>query len=261
MLLTEPPPSPYDVHFRVFGIPVRISPVFWIVVLVLGINPRGGTRPAELVIWIAVVLVSILVHEMGHAAMQRRFGGRPWITLYALGGLASCDDCDRRPSSQVLISLAGPVAGFLLALAAVTVVLLSGHPFGWTWADEVDWGAAGIIEATVLPMLGGMWYWEPFASQSADDLLGSALAVNILWGLVNLLPIYPLDGGRVAREVCTLKNPRAGIVLSLRISIIAAIAMAIAAAVAWQSLFTTIMFGYLAYSSYMTLQAYESQRW
>ena len=64
---------------------------------------------------------------MGHAFLQRYYGGHPWITLYSFGGLASCNDCDRSPRSQILISLAGPVAGFLLAGLVIVVLRLTGH--------------------------------------------------------------------------------------------------------------------------------------
>jgi stage IV sporulation protein FB len=255
MFLAEPPPSRYDLHLRVLGFPVRITPYFWLGAAMLGINPRGGTPPGDLLMWIAVVFVSIVVHELGHALVQRRFGGRPWITLTALGGLASCDDCDRRPRSQILISLAGPVAGFALVGLIVILLRLTGHDLGWTTASDYPDQDLGF------PMLGGTWHWKPFGSRHADRLLSLVLFVNILWGLVNLLPIYPLDGGRISREVCTLRRPRQGIVLSLRISVVAAAAMAVIGAIAWQSIYSALMFGYLAYSSYTTLQSYESQRW
>src|SRR5688500_3784168 len=101
MFLSEPPRSNGDLHFRVFGFPVRVHPYFWLVTAIMGLGSGDeGTAPMELLTWVGVVFVSILVHELGHAFLQRRFGGRPWITLYGLGGLASCDDCDRSPYSQ-----------------------------------------------------------------------------------------------------------------------------------------------------------------
>ena len=93
----------------------------------VGLGGPRARRRLEFLIWVAVVFVSILVHELGHAFTQRHFGGHPWITLHALGGLASCDDCDRRPSSQILISLAGPAAGFLLAAVIVMILAATGH--------------------------------------------------------------------------------------------------------------------------------------
>jgi Zn-dependent protease len=201
-------------------------------------------------LWVAVVFVSILVHELGHAFLQRHFGGHPWITLYGLGGLAMCDDCDRSPRSQILISLAGPAAGFLLAALVVALLAVTGHFRGLQWdLMPVNW------------MPFDLAYWSANHKPSLRDAaVGDLLWVNIFWGLVNLLPIYPLDGGRVAREVLTLAHPRRGIVQSLWLSIFAAAAVAAFGAVVLQSIFMALFFGYLAYANYQTLQAYE-QRW
>ncbi|MGD0882088.1 MAG: hypothetical protein ABSB09_11025, partial [Acidimicrobiales bacterium] len=75
-----------------------------------------------------------------------------------------------------------------------------------------------------------------------------------------LLPIYPLDGGQIAREVLVQSHPREGIRASLCLSIAAAVAMAVIGLTQWhRDLFVVAMFGYLAYSSYMTLQAYNGR--
>src|SRR6185436_11971377 len=128
MLLGEPPPTQADVHFRLFGIPIRVHPYFWIVSLIMGAGGIGGkAEPVDALVWVVVVFISILVHELGHAFMQRTYGGHPWITLYGLGGLASCNDCDRSPRRQIIISLAGPIAGFLLAAVILLAMRLTGQ--------------------------------------------------------------------------------------------------------------------------------------
>jgi stage IV sporulation protein FB len=257
-MLFEPPSSPADVHFRVFGFPVRIHPYFWIGTVLLGINGKSETPPAELLTWVAVVFVSILVHELGHAIVQRHFGGHPWITLHAFGGLASCDDCDRQPRSQILISLAGPAAGFLLALVMVAAFRATGHTIGFQSGDNFNFEGTGLTSAHALDLPFSILYWQELANVNADRLVSMLLQVNILWGLVNLLPVYPLDGGRVSREVCSLNNPRKGIVTSLQISIAAAALMAAYALISWGSFFTAFFFGYLAYQSYRALNAYRA---
>jgi Zn-dependent protease len=255
MLLAEPPPTQADIHFRLAGIPIRVHPFFWLVTLVMGLGGSGDTRPEELLTWILVVFISVVVHELGHAFLQRRFGGRPWITLHGIGGMASCDDCDDRPRSQILIALAGPAAGFLLAAMVFVVIRLTGRAGGWTVSSIRP---AGFID---YPLLGGLLFFEPFGSTIANNFILNMLWVNIVWGLVNLLPVYPLDGGRVAREVLTLRHPRRGIIWSYQLSMAAGAAMAVYGLFAWQSLFVAVMFGYLAYSSYQALQAYQRNYW
>src|SRR3954453_23886112 len=89
MILGEPPPSQGDLHFRLFGFPVRVHPFFWIATVFLGMGGSEKADPLDTLVWVAVVFVSILVHEMGHAIVQTYFGGHPRITLYGFGGLAS----------------------------------------------------------------------------------------------------------------------------------------------------------------------------
>jgi stage IV sporulation protein FB len=254
MLLYEPPPSQADLHFRVLGIPVRVSPWFWLTTLILGVRVRGGTPPAEFVSWIVVVFVSVLIHELGHALVQRHYGGHPWITLQALGGLASCNDCDRGPWSQIVISLAGPGAGFLLALIVAAALRSAGAE------PAMAWGTADRPSMIDLPLAFMTISWKPLTSEVANLLAWQLFWVNIMWGLVNLLPVYPLDGGRVSRELFTLRDPRRGVVASLWVSIIIAAGMAAFAILVWRSLFTAAMFGYMAFTNYQTLQSYQNHQ-
>lgn len=261
MILAEPPPSQGDIHFRVFGIPVRIHPFFWVISLIIAIQ-GSSTPPAVVLSWIVAVFVSILIHELGHALVQRRYGGSPRIVLHGMGGLAICGDCDRSSRAQILISLAGPAAGFLFAAATLVLVRVAGHRVGITLGDQLP--AEHILNFARPPVeqhiVGMLFYWERFASPHVDLMLWNLLWINIMWGAINLLPIYPLDGGHISRELCQLRHPREGLILSLRISMIAAIAMAIVG-LSWQSLFTVLMFGYFAYSSYKTLEAYRASLW
>jgi Zn-dependent protease len=245
MFLGEPPPTQADLHFRLFGFPVRVHPFFWVVTLLLGL---GGdvADPVNTLIWVAVVFVSILVHELGHTFLQRYYGGEPRITLYSFGGLASCDDCDRSPRAQILISLAGPIAGFLLAGVVVAVLAASGHLKGFELSlFPVDWMPFDLE-----------YYAQHDKLSPRDTLIGDLLQVNILWGLMNLLPIYPLDGGRIARELFTLNNARGGIIQSLQLSIGVAVLVGIYALVN-RDWYLCLLFGLLAYGNFQTLQNYR----
>ena len=83
----EPVETPYDVFWRMFGVDIRINPWFWVMSAALGWDAVHQGVPF-LLLWIACVLVSILVHEFGHIMMGRFFGAEGHIVLYSMGGLA-----------------------------------------------------------------------------------------------------------------------------------------------------------------------------
>lgn len=223
MLFTNAGPGPYDVRFSLLGVPIRISPAFWIVSLFLGSqNSLEGA-----LLWVACVLVSILVHEMGHALVQRLFGGRPEVVLYAFGGFAAAPGVRDTTWRNILISFAGPAAGF--ALCGLVVALRS----------------AGVLND----------------SPRMDYVHHAMVFINWFWSLVNLAPIWPLDGGRIARETLTaVLKPSAGIVVSLGISAVFGAVLAVYLYRQTGSIWNAALFGVLAYQSYEALQQYRASR-
>ena len=242
-MLGAPSPTPYDLRFSLLGVPVRVHPFFWVISALLGFFPDD---PTAMLMWVAVVFVSILVHEMGHALAMRYFGHNPSVVLYAGGGLAMYQSMDspwssfgtsynkprESPWSSIIISAAGPAAGFLLA--AIVVIYL----------------IAGSVSMNFLGVSIGM----------GDQLAGRLglfvffmLLVNIFWGLVNLLPIYPLDGGQIAREIAKMISPYDGIRISLWISLFAAAGVALLG-FRFGQMFIGIMFAYFGFMNYQMLQ-------
>jgi Zn-dependent protease len=196
-MLAEPQQTPFDIDFQVAGVPVRISGLFWLGTGLIGWGvcqsfARGDQRQLllYLAIWTAVVLFSILVHELGHALMYRRFGQEARIVLYHFGGLAIPTNWGRRrhlrPSERFLVSAAGPVAQLLLALAVILVLRGAGYlaPFPIESVGE----SLGLYE--------GRPFRSPYGLALADFLL----YVNIMWPILNLMPVPPLDGGQMVRE-------------------------------------------------------------
>src|SRR5262245_44712779 len=97
-----------------FGIHVRVHPFFWLIACLLGADYLERLGPVYLLLWVACMFVSILVHELGHVVMGRAFGARGHIVLYSFGGLAiGSSDLPRR-WQRVAVLFAGPFAGFLL---------------------------------------------------------------------------------------------------------------------------------------------------
>lgn len=236
MFLIEPPPTRYDVHFTFFGVPVRIEPWFWLMSLILGVRP--GTGPSDVVIWMVAVFVSILIHEFGHALAIRYYGWRPRIILYSFGGLAAYEPTYHNRLAQIIIAFAGPVAGFLLAAAVLAISRATGHDvrFYRSLFHPVDTG--------------------PFASGNLQVLVNDMLFLNIFWGLINLLPIFPLDGGKISQEALVHFNPRDGLRQSLLISIITAVGVGLALFARSHSFFPLLLFGSLAYTNFQMLQQY-----
>lgn len=247
MLLGEPPRSQGDLNFSLFGMPVRIHPFFWLVAVLLGMR---SASVAELLTWVAALFLAILFHELGHAVTMRAYGFHPSITLYGLGGLASYNDPGgyrsrgSGPLGQVLISAAGPGAGFLLAALIVAGIKLSGH--------QIQFRPGGSYGMQIA--------MDEIGSPLFTDFLFRILFISIIWGIVNLLPVYPLDGGQIAREVFLKLNPRDGIRQSLILSMITGAALAIVGLLQWGSVFVALLFGYLAFTSYVTLQGYSGRR-
>jgi stage IV sporulation protein FB len=244
VLLGEPPPTQADLNFSLFGFTVRVHPFFWVMTLLLGAK-RGD--PASVLTWVVAVFLAILVHELGHALVIRAYGFHPWIVLHGMGGLTIHDPgvASRSRGSetlrQIAISAAGPAAGFLLAAILVLGLMLAGH------GERIIFvGPWQLMPVVLLP------------NARLGDLCNDIFYISVFWGLVNLLPIYPLDGGQIAREILLKLSPRDGIRQSLWLSIIAAAAMA-AFGLSRESILTAMFFGYLAYSSYTTLEAYRSR--
>jgi Zn-dependent protease len=252
MFSYEPPRTAYDLHFSIAGIPVRVHPLFWLATLLLGSNSWGGDGNVDpdagmkLLIWAGVMFVSILVHELGHSFVMRYFGQSPRIVLHMLGGLAIADAdflqrgaTRRTPQQQILISLAGPCAGFLLAtLTAVLVTALQGE----FWLDFTN------------PPFFYHYRLPGTTPQPLQIMIGYSLFFNIFWGLVSLLPVLPLDGGQAARELLEMNDARHGFVRCLKLSMIAAIVVAVAGWMYLDDWFMAMLFASLAASNYMTLQ-------
>lgn len=238
--------SRYDLRFSIAGIPVRVHPLFWLIALLLG----SSGDLLQIVIWILVVFVSILIHELGHAFAFHWYGLRSQILLHFSGGLTIPEaspwgggyaSVAIGPVQQILISLAGPGAGFALAAFVIAGVQL----LGGSVAINFLFGFLPLPTSATLP----------FGGFTMSIFLTMMLWVNVFWGLINLLPIFPLDGGQVARNVFLLYDPIGGVRKSLWLSVIAGGLMALAGFVLFHSGYTALLFGLLAFQSYQALQS------
>ncbi len=127
MFFGSPQPTPFDLHWRMFGIDVRVHPFFWLTAVLLGWS-WVDVGLVYLLLWILCVFVSVLIHEMGHVLMGRVFGSDGYILLYSFGGLAFNSNNVRHRWQRVCVSFAGPLAQFVLfgAVLAFAIVAAAG---------------------------------------------------------------------------------------------------------------------------------------
>lgn len=188
-------PSEFDLRFRIAGIPVRVTPMFWLGTAILGWSAmRHG--PPYLMMWALVCFVSILVHELGHALVARWMGCQVVeCALYLMGGVAVYLPGPRHTQGKaILIALAGPAAGFILWGLMEFVIMA---PLLTFTVNRLDPNVAPLI-------VFGIIQWQ---------------FINLYWGLVNLLPVLPLDGGRVCQGVCESLNRYGGERIARQISV------------------------------------------
>jgi stage IV sporulation protein FB len=186
----EPTRTPFDLNWRMFGIDVRVHPFFWIFTAALGWH-WAKIHIGYLFLWVVVVFVSILIHELGHVVVGRYFGSSGHIVLYAIGGLAVGSNNLSNRWQRIAVSFGGPGAQFLLL-----AIVLAAERYVIHFA-----GAHAPLPVTIV----------------AFHML---TFINLVWPLFNLLPIWPLDGGQISRELFQMWLPgtrgtRASLILSL----------------------------------------------
>lgn len=235
-MFLEPQPTPWDLRWRMLGTPIRVHPMFWLVTAILGwdfARPADGGGFLQLGLWVVCVFVSILLHEFGHVAAGRVFGRQGRIVLYSFGGLAiGSSDLPRR-WQRIIVSLAGP--GAQLALYGLLIWLV-------------------VPRLLVFDESGHVEMWPPWSITAVSHLVH----INKWWALLNLLPVWPLDGGRVSREVFEWPFGAMGFVYALWLSVLVAAGLAVYSLRPREDgrpdYYLAFMFGLLALGSFQLLQ-------
>ena len=172
---------------KLFGIDLFVHGTFWLLpLLVLFTGLSAGATPAALggeVAFILAVFGCVVLHELGHALAARAYGvGTRDITLYPIGGVASLERMPEKPGQEIAIALAGPAVNFVIAGALF----------------------AGLVGGAIL---------TPWVTPSPDDAGLLTFAAKLMWAnlvlaVFNLLPCFPMDGGRVLRAVLATRLSR-----------------------------------------------------
>jgi Zn-dependent protease len=159
--------------FRVAGIQLRIHITFLLLIawLAFGYYAQGGSAvAASRVIFVLLLFLCVVLHEFGHAFAAKAFGiNTPDITLLPIGGVARLERMPEEPVQELIIAVAGPLVNVVIALGLF-----------------VAGGAQGLLNRSTVE--GG-------------GLIAQLLTINIMLVLFNLLPAFPMDGGRVLRAL------------------------------------------------------------
>jgi stage IV sporulation protein FB len=166
----------FDLHWRCRGTSFRITPLFLVSCAILGVryyvDPEAGSFGWG-VFWMVAVVLSVLAHEMGHVLAGWIFGLRGDVILSGLGGVIQGVSTLPQRWQRIVVLLAGPLVQIVIVAGIVGLPLL---PF----PSVLRRGGLDFAIANGMSMV----FW-----------------INLDWAVLNLLPIWPLDGGRIAAEI------------------------------------------------------------
>ncbi len=169
---------------RIRGIDVRVHATFLLLVAWFGANPllagEGLAAAGAAMAFVLLVFGCVVLHELGHSLVALRFGiGVRNITLYPIGGVARLERMPEDPRQEFLVAIAGPLVNVVLAALILAVLYLTGS---WVQLEHVDIMKGPLFQRLAL--------------------------VNLTLALFNLLPAFPMDGGRVLRALLTRRLGR-----------------------------------------------------
>jgi len=167
--------------FRIFGIQLAVHASFVLLLAYYGWKGWLIGGPVGTLWSVAVIVLffgCVVLHELGHSLTARRYGVQvPRILLLPIGGMAEFDRIPRKPSAELLITIAGPAVNFVIV--ALLLPLL--------WRELL--GMVEIADFSVADMLTQLWW------------------ANLVMGTFNLLPVFPMDGGRILRALLAINLP------------------------------------------------------
>jgi Zn-dependent protease len=160
---------------RYFGIPLRVHATFPLVLAVYAAyawSAGSAVDAARAVVLVLAVFVCVVLHELGHCLQARRYGVRVRdIILFPIGGVARAESIPERPRHEILVAIAGPVVNFAIAGVLFAGLALAGTP------------------------------------PHGEGILVDLAMVNLGLGLFNLVPAFPMDGGRILRGALATRLP------------------------------------------------------
>ncbi|MEO8589403.1 MAG: site-2 protease family protein [Flavobacteriales bacterium] len=173
--------------FSFKGIPVRVHWSFLLLILYVVYSAIGEgmdvRRTGFELLSVVIVFSCVVLHEFGHALTALRYGVRTRdITLYPIGGVASLERIPEKPAQEFWITVAGPAVN-------LAIIILAGIPF---------------------LLLGARFALDPVADTPTDlaAMLGFLIVINSMLFVFNIIPAFPMDGGRILRSVLAMRMDR-----------------------------------------------------
>ncbi len=170
--------------FTLFGIPVKVHWTFGFILLLIFYQSRVAGLSILGTWWLfllfMVLFICVILHEYGHALMARRFKvNTKDIIISPIGGIARLEKIPHHPIQELLVAIAGPAVNFIIALI-IWISLMSFFP-GWSSV-----------------------FFNDSISVDQDSFLSMVMFMNLTLGLFNLIPAFPMDGGRILRALLSL---------------------------------------------------------
>mgnify|MGYP003303327020 CR=1 FL=1 len=205
------------IRFTLFGVQVSIHPTLWLTLAILG-RAYMVSNMVELMsalLFIIAAFVVLLMHEMGHALVGRRLGGgAPSVYLAWLGGDCTNETARLTRIQGVVMTAAGPLASLAVGLVTYLILCLYVGDFGLGSVLSVGF-AFGVMPAEVLmayPPLAMFFFFY-------------LIEVSFWWTILNMLPIFPLDGGQIMQGL--MKSRVQMHAISLTVAIVLSLAFAV----------------------------------
>ena len=205
------------IRFTLFGVQVSIHPTLWLTLAILG-RAYMVSNLVELMsalLFIIAAFVVLLMHEMGHALVGRRLGGgAPSVYLAWLGGDCTNETARLTRMQGVVMTAAGPLASLAVGLVTYVILCLYVGDFGLASVLSVGF-AFGVMPAEVLmayPPLAMFFFFY-------------LIEVSFWWTILNMLPIFPLDGGQIMQGL--MKSRVQMHAISLTVAIVLSLAFAV----------------------------------
>ena len=200
------------IRFSLFGVTVSIHPTLWLTLAVLGgvLSSSGVEDLLSVSIFVVAGFICLLSHELGHALAGRYFAGnRPDVHLAWLGGDCSHEGVNFTRVQGILMTLAGPVASLLLCLVSVLVLCL--------YVRDIYFGL----------FLSRYFLFNVIPGEALMDFpympllfFCNMIAVSFWWTVLNLLPIFPLDGGQIMHGLMRSPKQMHGVSLYIAVTLI-----------------------------------------